>query len=53
MYGKGAMCFLRGNSNLKTVLQYLRGVFQEIHVPEKVFLWKHLLPISMATMKFK
>ena len=38
-------------SNLKTVLQCLKGVFQEekkkkkIHVPEKVFLWKHdLLP---------
>ena len=45
MSEKGVRCFFRGKSNLKTVLESLRGVLLGIQCCQKIF--------SMATMKFK
>ena len=41
MSEKGVTCFFRGKSNLKTVLESLRGVLSEIQCCQEIF--------SMAT----
>ena len=54
MSEKGVRCFFRGKSNLKTVLESLRGIIRNSMLAKNIFHGNMIfLPVSMATMKFK